>query len=68
MVFSTDGASPEEIIDTMRQLGFEPSLGMHDFVYKWKHNVELKQVLELISKMHAALKGTKIGYEVTTVV
>lgn len=67
MVFNTEGAHPKEIVDIMRSIGFEEALGMHDFVYKWKRNVDVMDVLELIARMHTALKGKNIGYEVTTV-
>jgi hypothetical protein len=67
MIFYTEGVSPRDVVPIMRSLGFEESLGMHDFVYKWKRKVKMDEVLEVIHKMHERLKGKKIGYEVTTV-
>lgn len=67
IIFNTEGATPEEVIAKMREIGFEESFGMHDFVYKWKSNVTLQEVVSMISRMHKALKGTHLNYEVTTV-
>jgi len=67
MIFSTEGASPEDIVPIMHELGFEEAFGMHDFQYKWKKQAGMEDVLKLISKMHKSLKGTHIRYEVTTV-
>ncbi|MGC8912328.1 MAG: hypothetical protein ACP5JR_00185 [Thermoplasmata archaeon] len=67
MIFSTEGVSPEEIVPIMHELGFEEAFGMHDFQYKWNKQAKMEDVLKLIGKMHRALKGTHIRYEVTTV-
>jgi hypothetical protein len=67
MIFSTEGAGPRAVAKIMEGLGFEPALGTHDFVYKWKKKTELEEVLDLIEKMHAAMKGMDLRYEVTTV-
>jgi hypothetical protein len=51
----------------MRQLGFEESLGMHDFVYKWKDKATLDNVIRLVAEMHGRLKGMDVNYEITTI-
>ena len=31
-----------KVVEVMHGLGFEESMGMHDFVYKWKEKAESK--------------------------
>ena len=66
-IHNSEGASPKAIIDLMQKLGFEPALGTHDFVYKWKSKTEIKDILDLIENMHGSMKGLNVSYEVTTV-
>ncbi len=67
MTFHSEGASPLKVLETMHALGFEESLGMHDFVYKWKDKTAIADVLRLIGEMHQQLKGLDVGYEITTI-
>jgi hypothetical protein len=67
MIFHSEGASPESVLKVMRDLGFEESMGMHDFVYKWKEKASIDEVIRLISAMHARMKGLNVNYEITTI-
>jgi len=67
MIFNSEGANPQEIVKLMRELGFEESMGMHDFVYKWKDRATLENVIRLVTDMHARLKGLDVNYEITTI-
>jgi hypothetical protein len=67
MIFSSEGASPEAVVKTMRDLGFEESMGMHDFVYKWKEKATIEEVLKLVSTMHQKMRGLNVSYEITTI-
>ncbi len=67
VIFNSEGADPQEVTRVMRDLGFEESMGMHDFVYKWKNRASIEEVLGLISTMHARIKGLHLNYEVTTI-
>lgn len=67
MTFHSEGASPLKVLETMRTLGFEESMGMHDFVYKWKETTEIGEVIRLTTKMHERLKGLDVSYEITTI-
>jgi hypothetical protein len=51
----------------MRSLGFEESMGMHDFVYKWKDKASLDDVIRLVGEMHRRMKGLDVNYEITTI-
>jgi hypothetical protein len=67
MTFHSEGADPTKVMEVMRQLGFEESMGMHDFVYKWKEKAALEDVIHLVADMHARLKGLDVNYEITTI-
>ncbi len=67
MTFHSEGASPLKVLETMRTLGFEESMGMHDFVYKWKDKTGIADVIRLMSEMHQKLKGLDVSYEITTI-
>ena len=51
----------------MRSVGFEESMGMHDFVFKWKDKATLANVIHLVTDMHERLKGLDVNYEITTI-
>jgi hypothetical protein len=67
MVFHSEGASPVEVRKAMREIGFEESMGMHDFSYRWTERAGLDEVMQLIGKLHAQLKGLDVHYEITTI-
>lgn len=67
MIFHSEGASPGQVLAVMRELGFEESMGMHDFVYKWKDKASLDEVIRLVSDMHGRMKGLDVHYEITTI-
>jgi hypothetical protein len=67
MTFHSEGASPLKVLEAMRALGFEESMGMHDFVYKWKDKTAVADVFRLIGELHQTLKGLDVGYEITTI-
>lgn len=67
MIFHSEGADPLAVLNVMRDLGFEQSMGMHDFVYTWKERASLDEVLKLVRSMHGRIKGLNVNYEVTTV-
>ena len=67
VIFSSEGAGPQDVVKVMRELGFEESLGMHDFVYKWKNRANLDEVLNMVTEMHRRMKGLQVNYEVTTI-
>ena len=64
--FNSEGASPLEVVEKLRSMGFEPLKGYHDHTYDWKRKVELSDVLELANKVHETLKGLKVFYKLET--
>ena len=67
MTFHSEGADPLKVLKVMRELGFEESMGMHDFVYKWKEKATLDEVIRLVTDMHGRMKGLDVNYEITTI-
>ena len=67
MIFQSEGAGPQVVLKLMHELGFEESMGMHDFVYRWKDKATFDQVIELVSRMHERLNGLHVSYEITTI-
>lgn len=67
MIFHSEGADPQSVLRVMRDLGFEESMGMHDFVYKWKEKATFDEVIKLITEMHGRMKGLNVNYEITTI-
>jgi hypothetical protein len=67
MIFDSEGAGPAEVLRLMKEMGFEESMGMHDFVYKWKDRASFDEVLQLITNLHQRLKGSRVNYEITTI-
>jgi len=56
-----------KIARRFRELGFKPTLGMHDFVYKWEETkVTPEKVIDLIHKVQEKLKGTNVGLHFMT--
>lgn len=64
---NVEGATVSEIFNIMNSLGFEPALGDHEFVYKWKNKVTLPEVIEFLDKTVNNLKGTKALLKFTTI-
>ena len=67
MIFQSEGSSPREVLRVMRELSFEESMGIHDFVFKWTKSLSIEDVLDLVTTMHGRLKGLGVNYEVTTI-
>jgi hypothetical protein len=67
MTFHSEGANPLKVVEVMKGLGFEESMGMHDFVYKWKDKAPIDDVIHLTTEMHERLKGLDVNYEITTI-
>ena len=68
MLFNSEGIDPKSIVAIMDEVGFKPSLGIHDFVYEWgKKHASIDDVFDLAARLHSRLKGINVSYEITTV-
>jgi len=64
--FNSEGASPLEIVDRLRSLGFKPLRGHYDHVYDWGKKVDLEDILQIADSVHETLKGLKVLYKLET--
>ena len=62
IMVNSEGGLMSEVAERIKEIGFIPSLGMHDFRYDWKGlNVTPEKVIELIDKVQKKLKGLKVS-------
>jgi hypothetical protein len=65
---SSEGTKASEILNIFQGLGFEASLGNHDFVFKWKDkHVTPEKVIGFVDKVQEKLRGTQVLMHFTTV-
>jgi len=64
---SVDGEKVSIIFNKMKDLGFKPALGEHDFVFIWKKNVVLNEVIDFLDDVVSRLKGTGAILKFTTI-
>jgi hypothetical protein len=55
---SADGEKASAITDRFFEIGLKPTIGEHDFVYSWKDNVTLSEVLKFVDHIQSKLKGS----------
>lgn len=65
--FNSEGASPSEVVERLRAMGFKPIKGYYDHVYDWKKKVNLEDIFQLSDALHETLKGLKVLYKLETV-
>jgi hypothetical protein len=67
IIVSSEGGLMSEVAERIKEIGFKPSLGMHDFQYNWEGvNVTPERVIELIDKVQKKLKGLNAGLHFMT--
>ena len=67
IIISSEGGLMSEIAGRFEELGFSPTLGMHDFVYTWEETrVTPEKVIELIDRVQMRLKGLNVGFHFVT--
>lgn len=64
---SSEGEKASRIVEILTDLGFQPSFGEQDFVYHWKKNVLLPEILRFIDQIQNRLKGTGVLLKFTTI-
>lgn len=65
--FNSEGASPSEVVERLRAMGFRPMKGYYDHVYDWKKKATLDDIFQLSDALHETLKGLKVIYKLETV-
>lgn len=64
--FSSDGSRPLKVTKKLRKMGFEPTKGNYDYIYKWDDEATLDEVLSIGDKIQNGLKGDNVLFELET--
>ncbi|MHA1959980.1 MAG: hypothetical protein ACW99U_07095 [Candidatus Thorarchaeota archaeon] len=70
--FSSEGASPADVIRRLLDMGFTPVRGAYDFIYHHESAEGMSDsdlssaILEISDALHAALSGFKVFYTMST--
>ena len=67
VLISADGEKASLISEKLFDMGLKPSFGEHDFVYNWKDDVVLPEVLNFVDQIQSKLKGTGAILKFTTI-
>lgn len=68
ITISSEGAKVSNVVQKMRDLGFEAQLGTHDFVYQWKgKDVTPLEVIDFIDRIQTSLRGDHVLLHFTTI-
>jgi len=65
---ASDGEKASEVTRRLKEMGFETTLGNHDFAYRWKdRDVTPETVINFVDRVQSKLKGTGVLMHFTTV-
>ena len=67
VIVSTEGEKASIITNKLFEMGFKTTFGQHDFVYNWKKNITLPEVLKFVDSVQQNLNGTKAMLKFTTI-
>ncbi len=67
ILHNVDGEKVSTIFEKMKDLGFKPALGEHDFVFIWKKDVVISEVISFLDSVVSKLKGTGAILKFTTI-
>lgn len=67
IMFSSDGSRPSEIFDALHNMGFEPTTGNYDGMFKWDKRATLDDAIYLADRVYLTLKGTGAIFKLETV-
>ncbi len=65
--FNSEGGKPSEINQRLLSLGFKPMQGSHDFVYEWRKDVEVEEILRFGDKVQMTLSGLNVMFKLETI-
>ena len=58
ILHSADGEKPSIVFEILSEMGLKPSYGQHDFVYHWKKDISLAEIIQFLDRIITKLKGT----------
>ncbi|UCC33378.1 MAG: hypothetical protein JSW53_06340 [Candidatus Bathyarchaeota archaeon] len=66
MWYNSEGANPVIVSEKLQAMGFEAITGQYDYVYNWRRDVDLEDILQIMTSVHETLKGLKVLYKMET--
>ena len=57
LIISADGEKASVIHKKLLKIGLKPTIGEHDYFYKWEGLADLDEEMELIDKIQKSLKA-----------
>jgi len=67
LYFSSEGNKPSEVTKTLTDMGFEPIYGAFDFVYDWKGNPPVEDVIKFGDRIKSLLKKHNVYFRMESV-
>jgi hypothetical protein len=67
IMFSSEGRRPSEVFDALHNMGFEPTKGNYDGIFKWDKRATLDDAINLADKVHLTLRGMGVIFTLETV-
>jgi hypothetical protein len=67
ILINADGEKASVIHKKLLNLGLKPTIGEHEYVYKWEGLADLDKEMELIDKIQETLKDTGAMLKFTTI-
>ena len=64
--FSSEGATPEEVVKRMESIGWKTVIGDFDFVWEGLSDSVGRAYLDALGKAHQTLSGCKVRYTIVT--
>ncbi len=68
---NSEGVSPKELTNTLKQYGWTPVYGRYDYAYRWDDNWgnkdhNIQEYFDHMNKVHQVLKGFNVWYSLRT--
>ena len=67
VMVTAEGEKASVITKQLLDMGLETSFGEHDFVYNWKEDVVISEVLAFVDRVQSRLSGTGAILSFTTI-
>jgi len=67
IMFNSNGSRPSEVFDALHNMGFQPTTGNYDGVFKWDKKATLDDAIYLADRVYLTLKGTGTLFKLETV-
>jgi hypothetical protein len=66
VTFSSEGGSASQVVNRLIDMGFETTLGSHDFVYHWDKDASPENIISLVDQVQKKLQGMNVMLQFAT--